>query len=231
MAGVYVCIAAAALFGTGVAFSTRMIHGDGYSAATGTIVALGTGSSGEPTFTGEFTDAAGVVHRDTQEYGYYYARGEPQLGQRVKYLYKASALTGDFHSFPSAAGIVHWVFGIPAVLFVLLGALFAWLIARERGFRLRLLREGRCERLEAPSIRNRRVVIPAGANTQVVDTWRLEGRYFDPKQGEYVDCHGDWESPPVATLTADAAPVLFIDPKDSSRYWVPSAPLAPLAPV
>jgi 2'-5' RNA ligase len=147
MAGVYVCIAAAALFGTGVAFSTRMIHGDGYSAATGTIVALGTGSSGEPTFTGEFTDAAGVVHRDTQEYGYHYARGEPQLGQRVKYLYKASALTGDFHSFPSAAGIVHWVFGIPAVLFVLLGALFAWLIARERGFRLRLLGEGRRERL------------------------------------------------------------------------------------
>jgi hypothetical protein len=226
MGGVYICLVAAMLFATGVVFSTAMMHGEGYSAATGTIVALGTGSSGEPTFTGEFTDSAGVVHRDTQNYGYHYARGEPRLGERVDYLYKTMPLGGEFRSFPRGDGFLRWAFGAPAAFFVLLAALFYWIIARERGFRLRLIREGKREHLEAARIRHRSVVVPTGANSHRVDLWRVEGRYFDPARGEYVDCHGDWESPPAPALPAGAAPLLLVDPTNSSRYWLPSAPLA-----
>lgn len=227
LAGVYLCIGAAALFGIGVLYSTRMMHGSGFSAASGRIVALGTGSSGEPTFTGEFTDAAGVVHRDTRSYGYHYARGEPRIGERVDYLYKTLEPTGDFRSFPRADAILRWVFGIPTALFVLLAALFTWIIQRERRFRLGLLRDGRRERVEQAGVRHRSVVIPTGSNTQRVDLWRLEGRYFDPARGEYVDCHGDWESPPAPELPAGEAPLLLIDRNDSSRYWLPSRYAAP----
>ena len=227
--GVWLCVVFALLFSTGVVFSIPMMHGEGdFSKTTGTVVALGTGSSGEPTFTSEFTDGAGVVHRDTNSYGYHYASGDPKIGDRIEYLYKTLPETGDLRAFPRADSILQLVFGVPAALFVLMAALFTWIIARERAFRRRLVRDGRREPLEAAQIGLRSVVIPGGSGgSHRVDMWRLQGRYFDPAQGEYVDCHSNWEPQPAPELTAEARPEVFIDPTNSSRYWVPLGALMP----
>lgn len=221
--GVWICAVAAALFGAGVLFAQRMMHGEGYRLAQGRIVALGTSSSGEPTFTGEFRDADGVLHRDTETYGYHYAPGDPRLGERVGYLYRIKPATGSFDSFPRGDVILHWTFGVPAVAFVLFGALAAALIVRESRYRRWLVANGQREPLAHPAIRERAVALPAGAGSQVVRNWRLEGKYFLPAAGEYVEAHGDWEPPPVRELQAGAeAPVLLLDPRDPSRYWLPS---------
>jgi len=62
--GVYLLFGAALLLSLGVFNSQRMMYSAELVAAEGVIVAVGKdANNGEPTFTAEFTDAAGVKHR------------------------------------------------------------------------------------------------------------------------------------------------------------------------
>jgi hypothetical protein len=222
--GFYLCAGFFVLMLVGYANSTRMMHGPGYTAAEGTIVALGTGSGGEPTMTSEIRDAAGVVHRDTQPTSYHYARGEPRVGESIGYLYRASPYTGEFVAVVRADGLLKWLFGPAAAVMGLFGLGSLAFILRQARQRRALVREGERVKIELPRIGHRSMALPAGAaGTVRIDLWRLEGRVFDPQQGEYVECASDWQQPPAPEPGFDPAlvPPLLVDRAKPSRRWLP----------
>jgi hypothetical protein len=230
--GVYLAAGAAVLMLVGVAYSQQMMHGAGWSAAEGTIVEVGKdASNGETTMTSEFVDASGRKHRDRQTAGYHYAPGEPQLGQRIEYLYKDSGYTGEPMVTPRADRILQWMFGIPAAIFVLMTAITGWLVLRQRNFRRWLVSNGKRERGEQYAIAHRAVPFVTGAGGSSVRMWRLDARYFEPTRFEFVDCHSDWQTapepePPELRPDLELPPILF-DPAKPSRYWLPVGALAP----
>jgi hypothetical protein len=221
--GVYICLIMAALLSIGVFNSMSMMHNDSdYTAVDGRIVAVGRDpESGELLMTSEFTDAQGAVHRDTQTDGYHYAPGDPEVGQRIEYLYRVRY--GELHAFPRADRILQWVFGAPAAFLALFGAGAAWFLLRKRALRRRLVREGRRETGQAPSIRRRTLVLPTGNNVQAIAMWRLEARYFEPTQAAFVDCHSEWQHGVEPALPENASPLILVDPQRPSRYWLPVA--------
>jgi hypothetical protein len=220
--GVYICIFAAAVFFVGVLNTQRMMHEPGLLSATGTIVALGTGSGGEPTMTAVFQDAEGNWHRDTQGYGYHYARGEPRVGEPIEYLYGTKARSGDFYAVPRADGFLKWAFGVPAALFTLMAIVFGVLVMREHDTRRALVRNGLRLPLQAPRIGRMQFSVPTGASgSHRVDLWRLEGSVFDAARGEFVDCASDWQQPPPPELDLARVPPLLVDPARPSRRWLP----------
>src|SRR4249919_133928 len=224
MIGVYLSGAFALLMLAGLSYSKRLAHGDGWSEADGRIVAIGKDpSNGEDTMTSEFADANGTLHRDTQDFGYHYASGDPQIGQSIEYLYKTSELTGDFVSVPRADWILKWMFGVPAAIFVPMTSLFVWIILRQRNFRRWLVRHGRREPGEQCAMAHR--TVPFSNNVQM---WRLDARYFEPTRFEFVDCHSDWQTPPEpAPLEANTVlPPILVDPARPARYWLPVGMLA-----
>ena len=223
MHGVYLCLGAAALFGLGLANTQRMLHEPGMLPAQATIVALGTGSSGEPTFTATFADAEGNWHRDTQEYSYHYARGEPRVGEQLDYLYIVKPETDYFQAAPRADGILQWLFGVPVAFFVLLGIVLGVVIMREHNARRALVRSGQRVPVQMPRLGFRSLVLPAKytSGSTHVELWRLEGRVYDASAGEYVDCASDWQQPPPPELELSRVPPLLVDPARPSRRWLP----------
>jgi hypothetical protein len=224
MMAVYLMFGFALLLSLGVFNSQRMMHPADMVPAEGVIVAVGKdANNGETTFTAKFTDAAGVRHTDTQSAGYHYAPGEPQVGQPIEYLYIDRPPNG-FYAFPRADRILQLVFGVPMLLMVFCGALFLWLILRQRAWRRWLVRNGTRVQGEGYEIRERTVVIPGGSGGAVsVHTWRLQARRFDPAASEYVDVHGDWRQPPVPKIDAQTEfPPILVDPRKPARYWLPS---------
>jgi hypothetical protein len=220
--GVYLCVAAAAVFGVGLLNTQRLMHEPGLLPATATIVALGTGSGGEPTMTAAFQDAEGNWHRDTQGYGYHYARGAPRVGEAIDYLYGYKAISGDFYAVPRADGFLKWAFGVPAALFALFAVVAGVLVMREHDARRALVRNGLRLPLQAPSIRHRSVTLPGGAaGPRSFELWRLEGRVFDAAAGEFVECASDWQQPPPPQLDPARVPPLLVDPQRPRRRWLP----------
>jgi hypothetical protein len=226
--GVVILAVAAALFSLGVVFSVPMVHSGHPTAAMGTIVAVEKDAAGETWMTSEFTDAEGHTHRDRQTRAYHYARGEPEVGQPIEYFYERSARTGDLHIYPRGDRFLQWIFGVPTALFALLAVGAAWLVLRQRNLRRRLVRFGRRELAQAPSIRQRTLVLPAAGNrAQAVPMWRLQARYFEPTRSEFVDCHSEWQGTPVPELDgAIAMPPILVDPDHPRRYWLPVGALA-----
>lgn len=230
-AGVWLCLVMAALLSIGVFYSVPMMHGsDDFAAADGTIVEVWRDQSGELQMTSEFKDAEGVVHRDTKDEHYHYAKGDPQVGQSISYFYRRSELTGDQRAFPRADGILKLVFGVPMAFMLLVAAGGFWFLQHKRNFRRRLVREGRREVGQMPAIVHRSITIPVGAAAgQPIDMWRLQARYFEPTRGEFVDCHSDWMGAPFSApeLTPDTPlPPIFVDPGNPKRYWLPVGALA-----
>lgn len=219
---VYILVTAAALFGFGVMNTQRMMHDASLLPAKGSVVALGTGSSGEPTFTATFVDAEGNWHRDTQSYGYWYQRGEPTVGAPIEYMYGIKPISGDFYAVPRADGFLKWLLGVPTALFALLGILAGVVIMREHDTRRALVRVGQRLPLQMPSIRRMRVEVPTGAaGARGGDLWRLEGRVFDAAIGAYVECASDWQQPPPPDLDLSRVPPLLVDPMHPRRRWLP----------
>ena len=226
MIGVYLTVGVAALLSLGLFNSVSMMHGDGdFTAVDARIVAVGKDPrSGRLTMTSEFTDATGKVHRDTQDDGYHYASGDPEVGQRIEYLYEFDAYYGDFHAFPRADRILQWVFGAPAALLLLVGGGGLVFLLRKRAWRRRMVRGGRREPAQAVSIRERTVVLPSGNGVQVLPMWRLEASYFEPSRSAFVACHSEWQHSPTTPQAGDLpAPVILVDPERPGRYWLPVA--------
>ena len=226
LVGVYLCVGVAALLSLGVFNSMSMMHGDGeFTPVEGRIVAVGKDPrSGQLTMTSEFTDATGKVHRDTQHDGYHYAAGDPVVGQRIEYLTQVR-IDGELYGFPRADRMLKWVFGGPAAFLLLVGAGGLWFLLRKRALRRRLVRSGRREVGQAPSIRQRTLVLPTGNNVQAVPMWRLEARYFEPARSAFVECHSEWQHSPTTPLAGDLpAPTILVDPERPERYWLPVTP-------
>lgn len=222
--GAWICLVMAALLFLPLPHTISMMHGDGdYTAVMGTIIAVGTDpQTGQLRMTSEFTDASGTVHRDTQHDGYHYASGDPQVGQPIEYLYKTLDSTGEVRFFPRADRILKWVFGGPAAFLAGVGGLLMFLLLRKRAWRRRMVHEGRREPGQAPAIRYKTFVVPTGNATHVLDLWRVEASWFDPERSQYVVCHGEWEKDAAPVLGDDAKPVIFVDPRKPSRYWLPT---------
>jgi len=217
---VYLLITMAALFGFGVMYSQRMVHGASLRAAQGSVVALGTSSTGEPTFTTAFVDAEGNWHRETESYGYWYHRGKPYVGAPIEYMYGIKY--GDFYAEPRGDHMLKWLFGVPAGLFALFGILAGVVIMREHDTRRALVRGGQRVPLQMPRIGHRHVTLPGGpAGPASFDLWRLEGRVFDAGAGEYVECASDWQQPPPPELDLSRVPPLLVDPAQPRKRWLP----------
>ena len=224
MAGVWLALVVAALLLIPLPFTMRMMHGaDDYTVVAATIVELGRNDKGELLMTSEFTDASGVVHRETETEGYHYAPGAPKVGQRIEYLYRTNPWSKSFDAFPRADRMLQWVFGAPAAFLAVFGIGLAWLVLRQRSLRRRLVRSGRREVGQAPTIRHRTVVLPAGRGTHAIPMWRLEARYFEPTQSAFVECHSDWQHEGEPTLAEGSTATILVDPQQPSRYWLPVA--------
>jgi hypothetical protein len=222
--GVILCAAFVALMLAGYCNSIRLMHGKGFTPVTGTIVALGTGSSGEPTFTAEVRLPDGSVHRDTSETSYHHARGEPRIGEAIDYIWRVSPYgTGDMQVWVRGDVVLKWMFGPAAAIMGAFGSIGLILILKQHAQRRELVRSGERVRIEMPRIGHRSIALPAGAAGSVrVDTWRLEGRVFDPQAGEYVEVASDWQQPPAPeTLDTALLPPLLVDKARPGRRWLP----------
>jgi hypothetical protein len=222
--GVYLCAAFVALMLAGYFNSIRLVHGKGFTPVTGTIVALGTGSSGEPTFTAEVRLPDGSVHHDTEETSYHHARGEPRVGEGIDYIYRPSPYDSrDVQVWVRADFILKWMFGPAAAIMGLFGSGALIRILRQHSQRRALVRGGERVLVELPQVGHRSITLPAGAGNIVrVDTWRLEGRVFDPDAGEYVEVASDWQQLPAPeSFDAASVPPLLVDRAKRSRRWLP----------
>ena len=225
---VYLAAATSVALLAGTAFSLRMLHGEGFTPVSATIIKVQRGSqSGETTMTSEFLDATGTRRQDTQPASYHYARGEPLVGQRIDYIHKMLAGTNILYAVPRADGFLRVVFGVPGVLFGLFALAYAWQTMRQRALRHRLMSRGRREPGQLYTIRQRILTVPAAGGSQRLHKWRLEARYFDPAIAGFRDCHSDWHPAPAPELQ-DNTPVspLLIDTKDPTRHWLPVGGLA-----
>ena len=178
--------------------------------------------NGEMLMTSEFTDVDGVVHRDTQTSGYHYAYGEPEVGQKVSYIYwRSGEINNDVSSTPRADGILKWFFcSVGAVLALV--AIGVWFfVSRHRRLRLRLIKSGRRERGARYTIEAKTTVITI-KNTVTIHQWRLTARYFEEALTAFKDCHSDWQPglPPVR-LDNLTVPMILVDATDPRRYWLP----------
>lgn len=177
--------------------------------------------NGETLMTSEFSDAEGVLHRDTQTSGYHYAWGEPQVGQRVPYVYWRSGITGDIGSFPRADGILKWIFGSAAAVLALLAIGVWFFVSRHRRLRLRLIKSGRRERGVRYAIEAKTTVITM-KTTVIIHQWRLTARYFEESLAAFKDCHSDWQPGlPPERLDNLTVPMILVDATDPRRYWLP----------
>lgn len=221
--GFWMSIIAALVFFTLTLFTCPMIHYQkNATTVTAYIVAVERDlERNEILMTSEFVDADGKVHRDTETSGYHYARGEPEVGQRITYLYWRNELTGELDSTPRADGILKWFFGSAAAIFVLISVLTFAYINRCRRLRLRLIASGRRERGIGYAIESKTVVIPVKV-THIIHQWRLNARYFENSQSGFKDCHSDWEQGlPPHRLDGLSVPMILVDASDPSRYWLP----------
>ena len=221
--GAYLCFGFVALMLAGYANSLRMLHGPGFTPVTGTIVALGTGSSGEPTMTSEVRLPDGSVQRETEATSYHYARGEPRIGESIDYIWRRSPNTGDMQLWVRADGILRWLFGPAAALMGAFGLVLLAVILRQHAWRSALVRAGERVKVELPRIGHRSVVLPAGRGGSVrVDTWRIEGRVYDQQAFEYVECASDWQQAPAPEQFDPAlVPPLLVDRLKPARHWLP----------
>lgn len=228
--GVYIAAVAAALFLVAASYSLPMMHGDGFTPVTATIVAVETDpASGDTVMTSEFIDTSGTRRRGKETAAYHYAPGDPKVGQAIEYIYKTSALTGDFHATPRADVFLRWTFGVPGLLLAILAIVVAWLVLRQRTFRRELVRSGRRVPGQTHAIRAKTLIFPGEGNSaQAAPMWRLEARYFEPAESGFRDCHSDWqhgEAPELLEQTP--VPPLLLDARDPERYWLPLGSLAP----
>ena len=214
-------------------FTYPMVHYQkNATTVVGKIVAVVRNSErNEILMTSQFIDADGNAHRDTQTSGYHYARGEPEVGQPITYLYWRSELTGELGSTPRGDGILKWLFGSAAAIFVLMSVLTFAYINRHRRLRLRLIASGRRERGAGYAIESRTVVIPLKV-THVIEQWRLNARYFENSLSGFKDCHSDWEPGlPPDRLNDLTVPMILVDTSDPRRYWLPVGELYDRRPV
>lgn len=228
--GVYISAFASVFFLVAAGYSLRMMHGDGFTPVTATIVAVESDpQSGETVMTSEFTDASGTRRQGKETAAYHYAPGDPEVGQAIDYIYKTSTLTGDFLASPRADVFLRWIFGVPGIGLGLLAFLAAWLVLRQRTFRRELVRSGRRVPGEAHGIREKTLVFPgAGSRVQAMPMWRLETRYFEAADAGFRDCYSDWQHSVAPVLRADTAvPPLLLDARNPKRYWLPLGSLAP----
>ena len=216
----------------GMTYSFEMMHEDGAIPVTATIITVERDpASGETWMTSEFVDHQGVMQQDRLTSGYHYARGEPEVGEHIGYVYEISEYTGDLDASPRADGPLQWIFGIPALLFLALAAGVAWLAWRQRALRHRLLASGRREPGTAHAIVWKIVTLPGGkAGPQHIHRWRLQARYFESTLSGFRDCHSDWQSIPSRELAQELredSPVspILLDPCNPKRYWLPLGPL------
>lgn len=230
--GFYLAGAAAALCIVGLAYSFDMMHEPGAIPVTATIIAVERDpASGETWMTSEFVDHQGVMRQDRLASSYHYARGEPEVGERIGYVYEISEYTGDLDASPRADGPLQWIFGIPALLFVAMATGVAWFAWRQRALRRRLLASGRREPGTAHAIERKTVTLPGGkAGPQQIHKWRLRARYFESTLPGFRDCHSDWQpmpSPELAPQIHEDSPVspILLDPANPKRYWLPLGPL------
>jgi len=221
MPSVYLCAAFAALMLAGYANSLRLMHGPGFTPVPGRIVALGTGSSGEPTMTSEVRLPDGSTYRDTQATSYHYARGEPRVGEAIDYIYRPGPYSGEPQVWVRGDGVLKWMFGPAAAVMGAFGLACLVGILRQHARRRDLIRDGERVAVELPRVGHRHVAIPGGAAGALqFDLWRLEGRVFDPAQGEYVEVASDWQQPPApAALDPAQLPPLLVDPARKRRWW------------
>jgi len=204
-------------------FSFPMMHHQKNTVSVdATIVAVERDpQNGETLMTSEFSDAEGVLHRDTQTSGYHYAWGEPQVGQRVPYVYWRSGITGDISSFPRADSILKWMFGSAAAVLALMAIGVWFFVSRHRRLRLRLIKSGRRERGVRYAIEAKTTVITM-KTTVIIHQWRLTARYYEESLTAFKDCHSDWQPGlPPAHLDNLTVPMILVDATDPRRYWLP----------
>jgi hypothetical protein len=216
-------VMAALLFFSLMLFTYPMVHYQkNATTVVGKIVAVERDSErNEILMTSEFIDADGKAHRDTQTSGYHYARGEPEVGQAITYLYWRNELSGELGYTPRADGILKWLFGVAGAIFILMAVLTFAYINRHRRLRLRLIASGRRERGARYAIESRTVVISVKV-THVIEQWRLNARYFENSLSGFKDCHSDWEPGlPPDRLDGLTVPMILVDASDPRRYWLP----------
>lgn len=204
-------------------FSFRMMHDqEGAVTVIGTIVAVERDSErGEILMTSEFTDIDGKVHRDTQTSGYHYAKGEPEVGQQIGYVYWKNKLTGEFRTTPRNDVLVKWIFGSFGLMFALMATAVFIYVNRHRRLRLRLIVSGRRERGAGYAIESRTITIAIKV-THIIHQWRLNARYFENSVSGFKDCHSDWEPGlPPDRLDGLNVPMILVDARNPSRYWLP----------
>ncbi|HOZ04956.1 MAG TPA: hypothetical protein PLS60_06145 [Arenimonas sp.] len=204
-------------------FSFPMMHHQKNTVSVdATIVAVERDpQNGETLMVSEFTDAEGVLHRDTQTSGYHYAWGEPQVGQRAPYVYWRSGITGDISSFPRADGILKWMFGSAGAVLGLMAIGVWFFVSRHRRLRLKLIKSGRRERGARYAIEAKTTAITM-KTTVIIHQWRLTARYFEESLTAFKDCHSDWQPGlPPERLDNLTVPMILVDATDPRRYWLP----------
>jgi hypothetical protein len=222
-AGFWLSVVGALLFFSLMFFTYGMVHYQkNATTVEARIVAVEHDANrNETLMTSEFVDADGEVHRDTQTSGYHYARGEPEVGQAISYLYWRSDLTGEFGSTPRGDGILKWLFGCAGAVLTLMAIITFVYVNRHRRLRLRLIASGRRERGAGYAIESRTVTIPLKV-THVIHQWRLNASYFENSQSGFKNCHSDWQPGlPPDRLDDLTVPVILVDVADPRRYWLP----------
>lgn len=205
------------------AFSFRMMHDvEDAFVVDGTIVAVERDTDNdELLMTTEFVDADGKVHRDKQTSGYHYAMGEPEVGQRMGYIYWYSKLTGDFRSTPRADGILRWIFISAGLILGVMALVVSNYMNRHRRLRMRLIAFGRRERGARYAIETKTTVI-ALKLTHIIHQWRLTARYFEDSLTAFKDCHSDWQPGlPPDRLDNLTVPMILVDAANPRHYWLP----------
>ena len=204
-------------------FTFPMMHyQENATTVDATIVEVGRDpENGEFLLTSEFSDADGVVHRDTQTSGYHYAWGEPEVGQHLKYIYWRNKLSGDFESTPRADSMLKWLFGSAGAVLALFAIGLGVYVDRDRRLRLRLIKSGRRERGARYAIEAKTTVITIKTMV-IIHQWRLTARYFEESLTAFKDCQSDWQPGlPPESLDNLTVPMILVDMLDPRRYWLP----------
>jgi hypothetical protein len=68
--------------------------------------------------------------------------------------------------------------------------------------------------------------VPTRHATHVIPLWRVEASWFDPDRAQFIACHGEWEKDAPPADDATLAPVILVDPRKPSRYWLPTSPVS-----